>query len=48
MEALATLAALLDRTINEVKDLEGDLQIRVRRPFRRRKNPFRAETARAT
>jgi hypothetical protein len=29
MQALSTLAALLDRTINEVKSLEGDIQKRV-------------------
>jgi hypothetical protein len=29
LEALATLAALLDRTINEVKSLDGDFQNRV-------------------
>jgi hypothetical protein len=44
MEALATLAALLDRTINEVKVLDGDLQKRITDAVQKREESIRAET----
>ena len=45
MEALATLAALLDRTINEVKVLDADLQKRITDAVQKKEEAIRAETA---
>ena len=44
MEALATLAALLDRTINEVRTMEGDLQLRVLEAVQKKEESLQAET----
>ena len=44
MEALATLAALLDRTINEVKVLDADLQKRINDAVQKKEESIRAET----
>jgi hypothetical protein len=43
MEALATLAALLDRTINEVKALEVDFQKRITDAVQKKEEAIRAE-----
>jgi hypothetical protein len=45
MEALATLAALLDRTINEVKTLEVDFQKRIADAVQKKEETIRSETA---
>jgi len=45
MEALATLAALLDRTINEVKALDADFQKRIVDAVQKKEEAMRAETA---
>ena len=44
MEALATLAALLDRTINEVRTMEGDFQLRVLEAVQKKEESLQAET----
>ena len=44
MEALATLAALLDRTINEVRTMEGDFQLRVLEAVQKKEESLLAET----
>jgi hypothetical protein len=43
MEALATLAALLDRTINEVKALDVDFQKRIADSVQKKEESMRAE-----
>jgi hypothetical protein len=45
MEALATLAALLDRTINEVKALDIDFQKRIAEAVQKKEEAIRAETS---
>jgi len=45
MEALATLAALLDRTINEVKALEVDFQKRTADAVQKKEESLKAETS---
>lgn len=45
LEALATLAALLDRTINEVKALDTDFQKRITDAVQKKEEAIRAETA---
>jgi hypothetical protein len=45
MEALATLAALLDRTINEVKAVDADFQKRMADAVQKKEESIRAETA---
>ena len=44
MEALATLAALLDRTILEVKALDGDFQKRIVDAVQKKEEALRSET----
>jgi hypothetical protein len=44
MEALATLAALLDRTINEVRTMESELQLRVLEAVQKKEESLQAET----
>ena len=45
MEALATLAALLDRTISEVKVLDGDFQKRIADAVKKKDESVRAEAS---
>jgi hypothetical protein len=45
MEALSTLAALLDRTINEVKILDADFQKRITRAIQEKEESRKAEEA---
>jgi hypothetical protein len=45
LEALATLAALLDRTINEVKNLDGDFQSRLMQAVHDTEASLQAQTA---
>ena len=45
LEALATLAALLDRTINEVKNLDGDFQTRLMQAVHDTESSLQAQTA---
>jgi hypothetical protein len=45
MEALSTLAALLDRTINEVKILDTEFQKRITDAVQKKEESIRAETA---
>ena len=45
MEALATLAALLDRTINEVKNLDGAFQSRLMEAVSKTEESLQAQTA---
>jgi septal ring factor EnvC (AmiA/AmiB activator) len=45
MEALATLAALLDRTINEVKVLDADFQKRITEAVQKKEEAIRTDTA---
>ena len=45
MEALATLAALLDRTINEVKTLDGEFQSRLMEAVHKTEESLQAQTA---
>jgi hypothetical protein len=45
MEALSTLAALLDRTINEVKILDTEFQKRITDAVQKKEETIRAETA---
>jgi len=44
MEALATLAALLDRTINEVRTMESELQLRVLEAVQKKEESLQVET----
>jgi hypothetical protein len=44
MEALATLAALLDRTMNEVRTMESELQLRVLEAVQKKEESLQAET----
>lgn len=45
LEALATLAALLDRTINEVKNIDGDFQTRLMQAVHDTEASLQAQTA---
>jgi LPS O-antigen subunit length determinant protein (WzzB/FepE family) len=45
MEALATLAALLDRTINEVKNLDGEFQARLLDAVHKTEESLQVQTA---
>jgi hypothetical protein len=45
LEALSTLAALLDRTINEVKNLDGDFQTRLMQAVHDTEASLQAQTA---
>jgi hypothetical protein len=45
MEALATLAALLDRTISEARTLDSDLQLRVMEAVQKKEESLQAENA---
>ena len=45
MEALSTLAALLDRTINEVRSLDGDYQARLKETVQKTEESLHAQAA---
>ena len=45
MEALSTLAALLDRTINEVRSLDGDYQARLKETVQKTEESLQAQAA---
>ena len=45
LEALATLAALLDRSMNEVKALDGDFQIRLMEAVHKTEASLQAQAA---